>query len=1175
MKVSILVLAYNHEKFIAQAIESALMQQVDFEYEIVIGEDCSPDSTRQIAISYQEKYPDKIRLLLPEKNLGMHKNFAQTLQACQGQYIAMLEGDDYWTVPDKLKKQVDYLDARPECAICCHDTLAVWEERNYAPARCLNNYKEISTLEDLLLVNFIPTPSVMYRGGLVSELPNWLDKLSMGDWSFHILNAQHGYIGYINEVMAAYRIHSGGVWSSKSPKWQLQETIKALEAFKIHLDPKYDFILNLALADKHERLSRWYKLEAEKIQNDLTNSLKENFQLRDINLITFPDWSQPEELVCQNLERVIRSIFIYPEPSKITLLIENSNTFDEVDMIISAIIMDLIQEDIDISEEPAISFTGELNQMQWKLLLPQVNARIALKNENKQAIIKVGAENIPVVEIEGLDTNKFNRRLPKNTKLDELRKEALALDEYECYEEAEQKYKKLLKEDGNQPEVLFNLGMVYYKTNQYQQALDLLLKSSELEPLKALNHYGIGLALEKLGRIPQAIRAYEQAIAQDSVWIDPYNNLGNIFLKAGELEQAELIYRAAIAANSSHFGSYINLGNILMERRQINEAIETYKKALDLNPSHPDILHNLGVASNANQDSVQAAFYYGYAYYYQGQYQQAIRQFEQLIKREIGDANLYLALADCYRNLNQYEETIETYQSGIKHYPKVDNLHFFLALTLQEFGCTEEVIKVATEALEFIPNSVALKLVQRIMLPIIYETEAEINFYRSKFIQGLQELVEQLSLDTVEARKQYLIGIGSYTNFYLQYQGKNDVELQKQYGQFVHQIMAANYPQWVMPLSMRSLGKYEKIRVGYISSYFRNHNGAKWALGWLQNHNRQDFKIYCYYTGSILDQVTQKFDSLCDVMHHMPDDLEAVCSQIVADKLHILVFPDIGMSPPTTQIAGLRLAPVQCTAWGHPVTSGLPTIDYYLSSNLMEPENAQEHYTEQLVRLPNLGFSYIKPVIPQPTKTCSDFQLRDDALVYLSSQSLFKYLPQFDYIFVAIVQQVPQSQIAFLSHPSRYIVEKFRQRLKRTFAKFNLNSEDYCVIVPRQDTVGYFNLNLVSDVFIDTFTWNGGNTTLEAIACNLPVVTCPGEFMRGRHSCAILEMLGVTDTIASSEAEYIEIAVRLGLDRKWRDSITLRMKERYSYLYDDKTCVAALDAFYRRVVAEDLSLKSH
>ena len=277
------------------------------------------------------------------------------------------------------------------------------------------------------------------------------------------------------------------------------------------------------------------------------------------------------------------------------------------------------------------------------------------------------------------------------------------------------------------------------------------------------------------------------------------------------------------------------------------------------------------------------------------------------------------------------------------------------------------------------------------------------------------------------------------------------------------------------------------------------------------------------------------------------------------------------MDPLTTQIAGLRLAPIQCMAWGHPITSGLPTIDYFLSSDLMEPENAQAHYSEKLVRLPNISICYEKPSLPEPTKTRSDFQLREDAVVYLCCQSLFKYLPQFDYIFAEIAQRVPQAQFAFIASDTATITGQFQTRLRRNFANFDLDSEDYCVFIPKQHRVDYLNLNLVADIFLDSFGWSGGHTTLEAIACGLPVVTCPGEFMRSRHTYGILQMIGMTEMIAQNEAEYIEIAVHLGLDTNWRQEVVQKIYERHSWLYEDRTCVTALESFYESLVQRVLS----
>lgn len=226
VKVSVAMITYNHERFIAEAIEGVLMQQTDFAVELIIGEDCSTDGTRVIVRRYGERYPERVRLLLPERNLGAHANSIAVGKACRGEYIAICEGDDYWTDSLKLQKQVDFLEAHPECSICFHDVLVVYEDQQrVSHCQCSPDQKEISTLDDLLVQNFIPTPSVLYRRGLFGELPDWFRELATGDWPLHILNAQHGHIGYINEVMAVYRVHAGGVWSRRDPVTKIKQML--------------------------------------------------------------------------------------------------------------------------------------------------------------------------------------------------------------------------------------------------------------------------------------------------------------------------------------------------------------------------------------------------------------------------------------------------------------------------------------------------------------------------------------------------------------------------------------------------------------------------------------------------------------------------------------------------------------------------------------------------------------------------------------------------------------------------------------------------------------------------------------------------------------------------------------------------------------------------------------
>ena len=763
---------------------------------------------------------------------------------------------------------------------------------------------------------------------------------------------------------------------------------------------------------------------------------------------------------------------------------------------------------------------------------------------------------------------QLTNELPILEVAEKLHKEALILSHNRQILDAEIKFKQVLELDDNHASAWLNIGTLYYITERYSQALEAIFKSLEIDSSKALGHYTLGLVLEKLNVIYKAILAYQQAIALDSQSIDAYNQLGNLFYKAGDLEKAESTYRKAIVAKSEHFGSYLNLGNILIEKGQIDEAITTYEQALKLKPRDPDILYNLGFAFEAKEDDTEAALNYGYSFYRQGKYQEAIEQYQKFLETKTGDIYFYDALAKCYKSLNKCKESLEVYEQGLKLHSHSSFLYYNLIETLQYCGKIKDAIALAKKVSHLQENDFTLKVEEQSLLPIIYETEEEIEFYRERFISNLQALVNNTSLNIEEARNSALKAVGCQTNFYLQYQGKNDVELQKQYGQFVHQVMAANYPQWIKPLSIQPVNSNEKIRIGYVSNSMRAHTVGKLMLGWLRNRNSQEFETYCYYIDRTVDHMTQQFRLYSNYFHHIPEDFEGLCKQILDDKLHILVFLDIGMHPQMSQTAALRLAPVQCTTWGHPITSGISTMDYFLSSELMEPENFEEHYSEKVICLPNIGISYAKPIISEPKKSRSEFGLKNDSIVYLSCQSLFKYLPQYDYIFAEIAQKVPQAQFAFISHDSSYITEIFRKRLQNAFAKLNLNSEDYCVMCPRMKTHDYFNLNQVSDIFLDTLSWSGGNTTLEAIACNLPVVTCPGEFMRGRHSYAILQMLDVTETIAKTEAEYIDIAIKLGQDNNWRNNLLKRMLERHSYLYDDKACVEALEDFYRGVVSK-------
>jgi glycosyltransferase involved in cell wall biosynthesis len=239
MKLSVMMLTYNHERLIGQALESVLAQRVNFDYEIVVGEDCSTDGTRAVLMDCYRRYPDRIVPLLHDRNVGSLRNFQTTLAACKGGYLSILDGDDYWTCETKLQRQVDFLDSHPDYAITCH-RVQIRDETGGGRAGVLPPIRITPgsySIEDLLADNFIPTCSVMYRWDLGGSVPDWFLDLRLGDWPLHIFVARSGKVHFTDDVMAVYRWHSGGVWSSMSTLSQSREIIRML----LTLDAQFDF----------------------------------------------------------------------------------------------------------------------------------------------------------------------------------------------------------------------------------------------------------------------------------------------------------------------------------------------------------------------------------------------------------------------------------------------------------------------------------------------------------------------------------------------------------------------------------------------------------------------------------------------------------------------------------------------------------------------------------------------------------------------------------------------------------------------------------------------------------------------------------------------------------------------------------------------------------------------
>ncbi len=589
--------------------------------------------------------------------------------------------------------------------------------------------------------------------------------------------------------------------------------------------------------------------------------------------------------------------------------------------------------------------------------------------------------------------------------------------------------------------------------------------------------------------------------------------LSEVYLQKNEIKIAIDYTEQFVAIAPENIHGHYRLGVLWKQIGNLQRAEQAFQRVFEMAPESPEA-------------KISTALYF----IDQGQKLAAIQQLESLPESYYENIDLLYKLAELNEAVNRVEQAIHYYQ----------------------------------KILHLDPNNYQALFKEKLILPMVYRSEEEITYYRQRITEGLASLEERLLLTTVVGQQRALAGIQVADLFSLSYQGYDDIELQRQYGNIVHRTMAALYPQWMCLPPRKTLKP--KIRVGYYSHFIQGHAATQWAFGWLKHHNPDDFEIFCYHTGATFDAWTRRFANCSDHFRHLPFPLEQIVEQVLADELDVLVFLEIGQVAQTIQIASLRLAPVQCNSWGHPLTSGLPNIDYYLSSELFVEEEGEGYYTEKLFRLPKIGISYQMTELPTQALTRSDYGLPEDGTIYLCCQSMFKYLPRYDYLFAEIAKRVSRSYFLFVD--KSYIPsDVFKVRLEKAFRDQGLTSTDYCLFLPIQKTPNtYMNLYNVSDIFLDSLDWGAGNTALDALACELPVVTCPGKFLRGRASAGFLQLLGVTDTIACSAKNYIEIASNLGNNRALRQEIRARIAKQKHQLFEESSCIEGLEDFYRKAV---------
>ncbi|HEY2250158.1 MAG TPA: tetratricopeptide repeat protein, partial [Planctomycetaceae bacterium] len=569
-----------------------------------------------------------------------------------------------------------------------------------------------------------------------------------------------------------------------------------------------------------------------------------------------------------------------------------------------------------------------------------------------------------------------------------------------------------------------NLAAAHQALKRYYDAENCCRRAIRLEPKYAEAHYNLGLALESQGKADAALGAYEQATRLKPQIAEAHLNRGNVLRELGHQDAAEQSFREALRVRPGYALAHYNLGNLLHGQDKNAAAIECYRQAVASDPNYVDARFNLATVLQASRrydeaidvfrdvlrmrpNMAEAAYKLGLSLAAVHRLGEAAAAFQQTIALRPNDEHAHNNLGQVWQQLGRSTEAEASFRKAIEIRPEFSTAWNNLGVAAHSKGQTPIAISHLRQALEFDkehvhaninlgtilkntgrlaeasecfqrvlakdPGNSKVRVMAATMLPPIYSSVAELTECRRKFRENIDSLLA--AGVSVDPEKELIPHI-----FYLPYQGLDDRDVQRDLARLYP--VAASPPAAAPRLtpagmisqaiassngfSDREIGATEKIRIGYVSHHFRAHTISQLMNGLIAGISREKFSVTVLSIGDHRDEFDDSIRARPDELVVLPLDGKRARQEVADLRLDVLFFADIGMDPYSYSLAFHRLAPVQCVTWGHPVTTGIPNVDYFLSSELLEPDNAQKHYTEQLVRLKGLPTCYRRPLPPPP-----------------------------------------------------------------------------------------------------------------------------------------------------------------------------------------------------------------
>ncbi|MGE0746713.1 MAG: tetratricopeptide repeat protein [Rhodospirillales bacterium] len=702
--------------------------------------------------------------------------------------------------------------------------------------------------------------------------------------------------------------------------------------------------------------------------------------------------------------------------------------------------------------------------------------------------------------------------------------------------EAEADYRAVLAVSPEQPDALHLCGVVAYQRGQREAAIGLYRRALAAQPVHPAALNNLAAALNDAGRPAEARDAAERALIQSPGFVEALNTLGNALLSLGDAAAAADAYRRAIALRPDFADAHGNLGNACRALGRHEDAVAAYGAALARRAAYPQALAGLA-------DALCAL----------GRLADAAEAYRRLVALAPGSAAAHNDLGAVLQDLGRHDEAVDSFRRAVALDPGFALAHANLANLHFERGAHDDAVAALDAAIALAPPDAAvLRLRRALMLPAIMDADpARIAARRA----DVEDAVDALLADPAFALPPPDEEVAG-SAFYLPYHGENDRPLQQKIARL--HVQACPSLAWASPHCRAPAAPRERLRLGILSFNLFDHTIGRLNQGLIETLPRDRLEVVLLRPPGRTDAVSRAIDAAADRVVALPGALAPMREAIAAEAPDILFYPDIGMDALTYCVAMARLASVQCVTWGHPVTTGIPAMDYFVSGIDLEPPDADDHYSERLIRLDGLPACYRRPPPPQPGFDRAHYGLPAGATLYACPQTLFKFHPEFDRVLGAILRGDPDGILVLVGG-------RQAQWDALLHARFSLTIPDVAgrvVFLRPMARAAFVGLLACADVLLDPFPFGSGNSAYEAFAVAAPVVTLPGRFMRGRVTHALYRRMGFDGCTARDPDDYVRRALALGRDPGARAAARAAIAARAGAIFDDVTAAGQLARFF-------------